>query len=155
VYICVITWIIYRHTSSNNDTPICRKYSSECLTSTHSKTLILQWRTVPCSPVHICVHHLAKNSYHCEKVFALPCRKVLAMAKHFLSICTVIPSCVIHSNLSRTYARSIRRPFELFYDPYTQSIEVLDTAGRIYKALEGVTQQLITLTNAVQKFSCR
>ncbi|KAK2147875.1 hypothetical protein LSH36_533g01049 [Paralvinella palmiformis] len=55
----------------------------------------------------------------------------------------------------REYAHSIKRPFELHYDPYTQTVEILDTAKRISKALDDVTQQLATVNNAVRKFSCR
>ncbi|KAM9302317.1 tyrosine 3-monooxygenase [Gastrophryne carolinensis] len=49
----------------------------------------------------------------------------------------------------RNYVSRIKRPFALRYDPYTASIEVLDTPSRIQSSLEELRDELQTLTNAL------
>ncbi|XP_053544901.1 tyrosine 3-monooxygenase isoform X2 [Bombina bombina] len=50
----------------------------------------------------------------------------------------------------RNYASRIKRPFAVRYDPYTDSIDVLDSPGRIRSSLEGLRDELQTLTNALR-----
>ncbi|XP_006861090.1 PREDICTED: tyrosine 3-monooxygenase [Chrysochloris asiatica] len=49
----------------------------------------------------------------------------------------------------RTYAARIQRPFSVRFDPYTLSIEVLDSPRSIRRSLEAVQDELQTLGNAL------
>ncbi|XP_075423029.1 tyrosine 3-monooxygenase [Ascaphus truei] len=53
----------------------------------------------------------------------------------------------------RSYVSRIRRPFAVRYDPFTLSIEVLDSPGRIRNSLEGLRDEMETLTNALSILS--
>ncbi|XP_064169155.1 tyrosine 3-monooxygenase-like [Anguilla rostrata] len=49
----------------------------------------------------------------------------------------------------RTYVAGIKRPFSVRFDPYTESIEVLDDPLKIRAGLETVKDELKTLTDAL------
>eukprot|EP00095_Tigriopus_kingsejongensis_P007362 maker-scaffold706_size108852-snap-gene-0.19 protein:Tk07362 transcript:maker-scaffold706_size108852-snap-gene-0.19-mRNA-1 annotation:"protein henna" len=49
------------------------------------------------------------------------------------------------------FAASIPRPFTARYDPYTQSIELLDTKHQILKNMRHLNRELRTLTDALDK----
>ncbi|ELU12014.1 hypothetical protein CAPTEDRAFT_160919 [Capitella teleta] len=51
----------------------------------------------------------------------------------------------------RAYARTIKRPFELKYDPYTQSVEVLDHPKAIAKSMKHLQADMDMLRSAVSK----
>jgi DNA-directed RNA polymerase subunit L len=51
----------------------------------------------------------------------------------------------------RAYARTIKRPFELRYDPYTQTVEVLDQPKAIAKAIKQLNAEMEQLRSAVAK----
>ncbi|XP_069821754.1 tyrosine 3-monooxygenase isoform X1 [Dendropsophus ebraccatus] len=53
----------------------------------------------------------------------------------------------------RIYASRIKRPFAVRYDPYTVSIEVLDSPSRIQSSLEELRDELQTLTTALNILS--
>nr|ABR68851.1 tryptophan hydroxylase [Platynereis dumerilii] len=53
----------------------------------------------------------------------------------------------------RAYAATIQRPFELRYDPFTQSVEVLYTPQRIASAVTDIKDQLNNVTNALKKLN--
>lgn len=53
----------------------------------------------------------------------------------------------------RTYVAGIKRPFSVQYDPYTSSVEVLDNPLKIQGGLEGVREELKTLTDALSVLS--
>ncbi|XP_064627226.1 tryptophan 5-hydroxylase 1-like isoform X2 [Lineus longissimus] len=53
----------------------------------------------------------------------------------------------------REYAKSIKRPFELKYDPYTNSVEVLDTAASLKRAVEEVQETLLVISSALSKIT--
>uniref|UniRef100_A0A6I8PVB2 Tyrosine hydroxylase n=1 Tax=Xenopus tropicalis TaxID=8364 RepID=A0A6I8PVB2_XENTR len=53
----------------------------------------------------------------------------------------------------RVYASHIKRPFAVRFDPYTDSIEVLNSAGRIQSSLDGLRDELQTLSNALSTLS--
>ncbi|KAM4617855.1 tyrosine 3-monooxygenase [Discoglossus pictus] len=53
----------------------------------------------------------------------------------------------------RIYASRIKRPFAVRYDPYTESIDVLDSPDRIRSSLENLRDELQTLTNALNILS--
>ena len=55
--------------------------------------------------------------------------------------------------LFRAYAATIQRPFELRYDPFTQSVEVLYTPQRIASAVNDIKDQLNNVTNALKKLN--
>uniref|UniRef100_A0A671FWN6 Tyrosine hydroxylase n=1 Tax=Rhinolophus ferrumequinum TaxID=59479 RepID=A0A671FWN6_RHIFE len=49
----------------------------------------------------------------------------------------------------RSYASRIQRPFSVKFDPYTLSIDVLDSPRALRRSLEGVQDELHTLTHAL------
>ncbi|CAK6449868.1 unnamed protein product [Pipistrellus nathusii] len=49
----------------------------------------------------------------------------------------------------RSYASRIQRPFSVKFDPYTQAIDVLDSPRAVRQALEGVQDELHSLTHAL------
>lgn len=53
----------------------------------------------------------------------------------------------------RSYAARIKRPFGVKYDPYTLSIEVLDNPHKIRQSLDGVKEELQSLTDALNMIS--
>ncbi|OCT83872.1 hypothetical protein XELAEV_18022011mg [Xenopus laevis] len=53
----------------------------------------------------------------------------------------------------RNYASHIKRPFVLRFDPYTVSIEVLNSPGRIQTSLDGLRDELQTLSSALSILS--
>ena len=52
----------------------------------------------------------------------------------------------------RQFAASNPRNFTARYDPYTETIELLDTKSQIMKNLRVVNRELRTLTDALDKF---
>lgn len=55
--------------------------------------------------------------------------------------------------LPRSYASRIQRPFSVKFDPYTLSIDVLDSPRALRRSLEGVQDELHTLTHALSAIS--
>ncbi|XP_032270445.1 tyrosine 3-monooxygenase isoform X1 [Phoca vitulina] len=53
----------------------------------------------------------------------------------------------------RNYASRIQRPFSVKFDPYTLAIDVLDSPHAIRRSLEGVQDELQTLTHALSAIS--
>ncbi|XP_073739402.1 tyrosine 3-monooxygenase isoform X3 [Callorhinus ursinus] len=53
----------------------------------------------------------------------------------------------------RNYASRIQRPFSVKFDPYTLAIDVLDSPHAIRRSLEGVQDELHTLTHALSTIS--
>ncbi|KAF3822374.1 hypothetical protein GH733_007748 [Mirounga leonina] len=53
----------------------------------------------------------------------------------------------------RNYASRIQRPFSVKFDPYTLAIDVLDSPHAIRRSLEGVQDELHTLTHALSAIS--
>eukprot|EP00069_Balaena_mysticetus_P005823 bmy_05027T0 len=53
----------------------------------------------------------------------------------------------------RSYASRIQRPFSVKFDPYTLAIDVLDSPHAIRRALDGVRDELHTLTHALSAIS--
>src|SRR6218665_822317 len=51
----------------------------------------------------------------------------------------------------RKFARTIKRPFELTYDPYTQTVQILDQPRSIANAIDSICSQMMTVTSAVKK----
>lgn len=49
----------------------------------------------------------------------------------------------------RTFSMGIKRPFSVRFDPYTNSIEVLDNPVKIKGRLESVRDELKLLTDAL------
>jgi hypothetical protein len=47
------------------------------------------------------------------------------------------------------FASTIRKNFTARYDPYTESIEILDTKREILKNLRGVSREIRNLTDAL------
>ena len=50
------------------------------------------------------------------------------------------------------YASTISKNFTARYDPYTESIEILDAKREILKNLRVVSREIRTLTDALDKF---
>lgn len=53
----------------------------------------------------------------------------------------------------RNYAAHIKRPFSVKYEPYTHSIELLDSPQTICHSLESVRDELHSLINALNVIS--
>jgi len=51
----------------------------------------------------------------------------------------------------REFALSIPRPFAIRYDPYTQSVEILDSEAQIENLARDIQASMNTLTDALQK----
>ncbi|NWH65332.1 TY3H monooxygenase, partial [Geococcyx californianus] len=56
-------------------------------------------------------------------------------------------------NKLRSYAAHIKRPFSVKYEPYTHSIELLDSPQMICHSLESVRDELHSLINALNVIS--
>ena len=60
--------------------------------------------------------------------------------------------------LFRVLAASIKKPYELRYNPYTQSIEALSDSGKIKDLAKELRGDMFLISNAIKKiqvFSCR
>ena len=64
-------------------------------------------------------------------------------------IFTLIFPCVFFFS-SREYASTIDKPFKARYDPYTQSIELLDSKSQIMKNMRAVNREIRSLTEAME-----
>jgi phenylalanine-4-hydroxylase len=53
----------------------------------------------------------------------------------------------------RAFAASLKRPFSVRYNPYTQSIEVLDTQQKILHYAQSIRSDMATLCDALEKLS--
>ncbi|XP_072915755.1 tryptophan 5-hydroxylase 2-like [Hemitrygon akajei] len=53
----------------------------------------------------------------------------------------------------REFAKSVKRPFSIHYDPYTQSIEVLKDTRSIEKVVQGIRSDLITVCDTLSKMN--
>ncbi|GAA50499.1 tryptophan 5-monooxygenase [Clonorchis sinensis] len=51
----------------------------------------------------------------------------------------------------RKFAKTIRRPFDVIYDPYTESIRIIDSLDKVGSILLDVTTQLTSLTHTFKK----
>lgn len=51
----------------------------------------------------------------------------------------------------RQYAASIERPFEVYYDPYTETVQVLDSKESIQDLTRIAHAQLACLQNALRR----
>lgn len=52
----------------------------------------------------------------------------------------------------REFAAKIPRPFSVRYNPYTQSVEVLDSKDQIMKLANDIRGDVITLHDALSKY---
>ena len=59
---------------------------------------------------------------------------------------------VIFLFLSREFAAKIPRPFSVRYNPYTQSVEVLDSKDQIMKLANDIRGDVSTLHDALTKY---
>lgn len=59
---------------------------------------------------------------------------------------------VIFLFLSRECAAKIPRPFSVRYNPYTQSVEVLDSKDQIMKLANDIRGDVCTLHDALTKY---
>jgi len=50
----------------------------------------------------------------------------------------------------REFARSLKRPFQLRYNPYTQSIEILDSKEKLIKLASEVQENAALLGEALK-----
>ena len=53
--------------------------------------------------------------------------------------------------LYRDYASSIRRPFSLRYNPYTQTVDILQTADQINSVIDELKDDLSLLSSVLEK----
>ena len=50
------------------------------------------------------------------------------------------------------WGKHIPKPFTLHYDPYTQSVDVLDSASSLKKLASGIKYDMSVLAEAIGKF---
>lgn len=55
----------------------------------------------------------------------------------------------------REFALTIPRPFSIRYDPYTQSVEILDTSAQIQNLATDIQSMMNTLTDALKKINLK
>ena len=72
--------------------------------------------------------------------------KPAAPKLHFFSCVTSFMNAP-HRNL----ASSIKKPFELRYNPYTQSVEALSTSGKIMDIAKELRGDMFLIANAIKK----
>lgn len=49
--------------------------------------------------------------------------------------------------------KTIKKPFDVHYNPYTQTIEVLDSTDSLTNVIENIKGELSTITNALKKLN--
>ena len=55
------------------------------------------------------------------------------------------------SNYSRNLAASIKKPFELRYNPYTQTVQTLSSGGKILDMAKQIKGDVFLIANAIKK----
>nr|BAF79887.1 tryptophan hydroxylase [Dugesia japonica] len=53
----------------------------------------------------------------------------------------------------RDFAKTIKKPFDVHYNPYTQMIEILDSTDSVTSVIENIKGELATITNALKKLN--
>ncbi|KAJ1954499.1 hypothetical protein IWQ62_005742, partial [Dispira parvispora] len=53
----------------------------------------------------------------------------------------------------REFAKSLKRPFDVRYDPYTQTIEVLDNKDKLVRYAQSIKSDMEILTHALETIS--
>uniref|UniRef100_A0AAU7L0S5 Tryptophan 5-hydroxylase 2 n=1 Tax=Girardia tigrina TaxID=6162 RepID=A0AAU7L0S5_GIRTI len=53
----------------------------------------------------------------------------------------------------REFAKTIKKPFDVHYNPYTQSIEILDSTDSLTNVIDSIKGELATITNALKKLN--
>ena len=56
---------------------------------------------------------------------------------------------------NRTLASSIKKPFELRYNPYTQSVQTLSSSGKIMDIAKELKGDVFLIANAIRKIQVR
>ena len=59
---------------------------------------------------------------------------------------------LFHSCICSDFAATISRPFGVRYNPYTQSIETLDSKRQIQKLITNINYEIRNLIDAFNKF---
>lgn len=54
----------------------------------------------------------------------------------------------------RKYANTIPRPFGVRYNPYTESIEVLNSKHQVENLMNNINLEFSVLQNALKKLAC-
>ena len=75
----------------------------------------------------------------------------MAEAVHTYTLQFITFNFSLLSYTHRSFAATIPRPFTARYNPYTQSIEILDNKEQIVKLSYDIAQDMHTLTDALQK----
>ncbi|XP_071476864.1 tyrosine 3-monooxygenase-like [Diadema antillarum] len=53
----------------------------------------------------------------------------------------------------RLYAMKMARPYNVRYDPYTQSVQVIDKVDKLRDAIRDLNDQMVVLTSAIEKLT--
>ncbi|KAH8865575.1 Tryptophan 5-hydroxylase 1 [Schistosoma japonicum] len=53
----------------------------------------------------------------------------------------------------REFVRTIRRPFDVRYNPYTQSIEIIESPGSVANLIQDLQFELTTINESLLKMS--
>merc|ERR1712137_1299329 len=76
-----------------------------------------------------------------------------------LSCCLSVQQLLVQQNIQLQCtnhcitSKTLSRPFELYYNPITQCVDKLDSVDKITKIIEGLQQQLVMVTSALQRLS--
>src|SRR6185369_9129432 len=54
----------------------------------------------------------------------------------------------------REFAKTLNRPFSVKYNPYTESIEVLDNKEKIVRYVQNIKSDLANFVDAFEKLKC-
>ena len=65
--------------------------------------------------------------------------------------------CLVHSidSFNRVLAASIKKPYELRYNPYTQSIEALSDSGKIKDLAKELRGDMFLISSAIKKIQVK
>ena len=59
--------------------------------------------------------------------------------------------CKLNLDIFRTLASSIKKPFDLRYNPYTQSVQTLSSSGKIMDIAKELKGDVFLIANAIKK----
>lgn len=89
--------------------------------------------------------------YYVSESFESAKEKTMYVPNYFNNLNSRLNNILLFSLTNSKFANSIPRPFGVRYNPYTQSIEVLDSKKQIRNLMDDINSEFQILQNAVQK----
>lgn len=102
------------------------------------------WRSQRKDEVSLFFPHLEKTTYFSGSVSPL-CLSLISVRADRLSSCFCL--------FCRDFAKSITRPFSVYFNPYTQSIEILKDTRSIENVVQDLRSDLNTVCDALNKMN--